>query len=116
MMTTIMTKTKEITATRWSKQTISELATDATNKALIFYTQLMDCTTCHHPYDQEDGDNGPKTPQVTMTDADEVVQLTQELHDTLNEYDNQFKEFLQGTYEDGSFHRVSHSMRPLAQG
>jgi hypothetical protein len=34
-------------------------------------------------------------PQVPTFDADEVVQLTQKLHDTLNEFDNQFSEFLQ---------------------
>jgi hypothetical protein len=29
-----------------------------------------------------------------MTDADEFIHLTSQLHSTLNEFDNRFKEFL----------------------
>jgi hypothetical protein len=35
------------------------------------------------------------SPKVIMSDADEVFHLTHEIHDTLNESNNQFKEFLQ---------------------
>jgi hypothetical protein len=36
-----------------------------------------------------------KYPQVMTTDVYEVIQLTQELYDTLNESNNRFKEFIQ---------------------
>jgi len=39
-MTTITTKTKEITTSLLEKQTISEFENNATDKAQIFYTQL----------------------------------------------------------------------------
>jgi hypothetical protein len=62
VMTTIAAKTKEITAAQMEQQSISELITIVVDKALIFYTQLIDVQVAYQSLDREIGNNRPDIP------------------------------------------------------
>jgi hypothetical protein len=94
-MTTIVSKIKEIIVVGAEQKTISELANVVVDKAQIFYTQLKVVHLVATPMIEKIETIDRKSPQVMEVDVNEVVQLTQQLHDTLDEFDNQFKESLQ---------------------
>ena len=94
-MTTIISKTKEIVVARVEQQTITKLVIDADYKVLSFYTQFSDAQVVVMPMIHKMETVDLIAPQVAIIDADEFIQVTQKIHDTLNESGNQFKVFLQ---------------------
>jgi hypothetical protein len=70
------------------QQSISELITIVVDKALIFYTQLTDAQVTTAPLVKNMETMDLTAPKVTTTDANEVVQITQELNGNLNESDS----------------------------
>jgi hypothetical protein len=75
-MIAITTKTKDIIATWMEQQTITKIAIDAVDKALIFYTQLAVAQLVIAPMIKKMETMDLTTPRVMKTDANEVIQLT----------------------------------------
>jgi hypothetical protein len=94
VMTTIASKTKNITATRSEQQTLLGITNEVTDKAQIYYTHLAAAQKVKAIMIKNMELINLQSPKVTTIDVDEVVQLTQNLHTNFNEADGHFQEFL----------------------
>jgi len=61
---------------------------DVADKAQVFYTQLEAAQLETTPMIEKMETMNLKAPQVTTTDTDEIVQLTQQFHATLDEFES----------------------------
>jgi hypothetical protein len=92
-MTSIARKTREMNIAQEKQQIVSGIANKVANKAQIFCTQCTTTQVVTISMIEKMEHIHLQAPQVTVIGTDQVVQLNQQLHTTLDETDSQLHVF-----------------------